>query len=96
VSWVMRAQTCPRWNLLGASFVIVILCVVVMMQMLGVPGSLWDLNQEYEELFSPIIGWTVPSASKEVIVLPSWFNVISMEASSVDAILVRSLFHPPR
>jgi hypothetical protein len=67
-----------------------------MMQMLGVPVSLWDLNQEYEELSNPIIGWTVPSASKEVIVLPSWFSILPIKTSQSDLFLLSSLFRPPR
>ncbi len=96
MSWVMRTQSHPGWNMKAAAIAIVILCVVVMMQMLGAPVSLWDLNQEYEEMSNPIIGWTVPSASREVISLPSRFDVIPTEVSSVSAILVQSLFRPPR
>lgn len=92
----MRTQSHPGWNTKAASIAIVILCVVVMMQVLGAPVSLWDLNQEYEELSNPIIGWTVPSASREVISLPSQFDVISTEEPSRGAILVQSLFRPPR
>ena len=81
---------------MALSFAIVMLCVVVMMQMLGAPVSLWDLNQEYEKTSNPSIGWTMPSVLREFISMLSWFGVLPLLFSSVDPLLVRSFFHPPR
>lgn len=81
---------------MAAAFAIVILCVVVMMQMLGAPVSLWDVNQEYEEISNSTIGWTVPSALREFMPVPSWFGALPLLVSPADSLLIRSLFRPPR
>jgi hypothetical protein len=81
---------------MAASFAIVILCVIVMMQMLGVPLSLWDMSQEYEERSNSTIGWAMPSALREFMSMPSWFGTLPFLVPATDPLLVRSLFHPPR
>ena len=94
MSWMMRAQS--RSGCHTVASVVLILCVVVMMQMLGLPVSLWDVNQEYEEISDPTIGWAMPSAVRVFISMPSWFGALLVLCSPADPLLVRSLFHPPR
>ena len=92
----MRALSHSGWNMKAASFAMVGLCVIVMMQMLGVPLSLLDVSQEFKEQSNPTIGWTMPSALREFASLPSWYGTLPLSDSPADPLLVRSLFHPPR
>ena len=96
MSWIMGSRRHPGWNTMALSFAIVMLCVVVMMQMLGVPLSLLDVSQEFKEQSNPAIGWTMPSALREFASLPSWYGTLPLSDSPADPPLVRSLFHPPR
>ena len=72
------------------------LCLVVLMQMLGVPVSLWEPLAETDDQNGFAMGWTMPSASS--IVPKEFFLSYRGEGRHLQRfpVFVRSFFHPPR
>jgi hypothetical protein len=92
----MNRSTIARHVHPAVFFVIGLLCFCVTMQILGVPGSFWDVNEPEDLVESSLLEeFSLPSAVPELLVSQYRKLYSPSPPLEYDLLLAQSLFHPP-